>query len=114
MGEAWGAANLAITRGGANTIAEISINTVPSIVLPYPYHQDDHQRTNAEPLEKIGGVRIAKDHTQLDLNLQDAGLLILELLKDHQSRFSMRQSMIESPSINGADEIALACLSSPH
>jgi hypothetical protein len=51
---------------------------------------------------------------RLDLNLQDAGLLILELLKDHQSRFSMRQSMIESPSINGADEIALACLSSPH
>lgn len=114
MGEAWGAADIAITRGGANTIAEISINTVPSIVLPYPYHQDDHQRTNAEPLEKIGGVRIAKDHTQLDLNLQDAGLLILELLKDHQARFSMRQSMIESPSINGADEIALACLSSPH
>ena len=111
MGDAWGAADLAITRGGANTIAEISINRVPSIVLPYPYHQDDHQRTNAEPLEELGGVYIANDHKQLELNLKDAGVLILELLKQHQTRFTMRQAMVESPSSNGADAIASACLS---
>ncbi|MDG1137051.1 MAG: glycosyltransferase, partial [Phycisphaerales bacterium] len=85
----------------------------PSIVLPYPYHQDDHQRTNAEPLEELGGVYIANDHKQLELNLKDAGVLILELLKQHQTRFTMRQAMVESPSSNGADAIGSACLSKP-
>jgi UDP-N-acetylglucosamine--N-acetylmuramyl-(pentapeptide) pyrophosphoryl-undecaprenol N-acetylglucosamine transferase len=110
MGSAWGAADLAITRGGANTIAEIAMNTVPSIVLPYPYHQDNHQRTNAEPLEQLGGVQIVQDQIQLGANLQDAGSIIVSLMHDHQARFSMRQAMINQPARNGAACLATACL----
>lgn len=110
MGSAWGVADLAITRGGANTIAEIAMNTVPSVVLPYPYHQDDHQRTNAEPLENIGGIRIVKDHIRLQENLHDAGSIIVSLMHDHRARFSMRQEMIDHPASNGADDLARACL----
>ena len=110
MGDAWGAADLAVTRGGANTIAEIAMNGVPSIVMPYPYHADDHQRTNAEPLEQIGGVVIAKDHKDLELNLSEAGAQILQLLRDHQVRFKMRQAMLDASPPNGADAIATTCL----
>ncbi len=110
MGNAWGAADLAVTRGGANTIAEIAINTVPSIVLPYPYHQDDHQRTNAEPLEKLGGIRVIKDHVHLGENIKDAGSTIIALMHDHHARFSMRQAMINHPARNGATALAAACL----
>ena len=110
MGDAWGAADLAVTRGGANTIAEIAMNAVPSIVMPYPYHHDDHQRTNAIPLEKIGGIVIAKDYKNLSENLGDGGNQILHLLSDHQRRFNMRQSMLTAVPSNGADAIAAACL----
>ncbi len=110
MADAWGAADLAITRGGANTVAEIAINSVPSIVLPYPYHKDDHQRTNAEPLEQLGGIVIVKDHKELTLNIQDIGPQIVELMADHQTRFAMRQAMLNAPAINGAISIANACL----
>jgi UDP-N-acetylglucosamine--N-acetylmuramyl-(pentapeptide) pyrophosphoryl-undecaprenol N-acetylglucosamine transferase len=110
MADAWGAADLAVTRGGANTIAEIAINCVPSMVLPYPYHKDDHQRTNAEPLEKSGAVIIAKDHKQLELNLHNAGAQLITLLSNHQMRFSMREKMLHAPMKNGANSIANACL----
>ena len=110
MADAWGAADLAITRGGANTVAEIAINSVPSIVLPYPYHKDDHQRTNAEPLEQLGGIVIVEDHKELTLNIQDIGPQIVELMADHQTRFTMRQAMLNAPAINGAISIANACL----
>jgi UDP-N-acetylglucosamine--N-acetylmuramyl-(pentapeptide) pyrophosphoryl-undecaprenol N-acetylglucosamine transferase len=110
MGDAWGAADLAVTRGGANTVAEILINAVPTIVMPYPYHADDHQRTNAMPLEQLGGVAIAKDHKELKGNMQDAGERILQLLKDHKLRFDMQRAMFESPTENGSYAIADACL----
>ena len=111
MGDAWGAADLAITRGGANTIAEIAMNNVPTVVMPYPFHKDDHQRTNATPLAELGGVRIATDHKTLEENLFDAGDIILELMKDHQARFNMKQAMISASPQNGASTIADTCIS---
>ena len=111
MGDAWGAADLAITRGGANTIAEIAMNNVPAVVMPYPFHKDDHQRTNATPLAELGGVRIATDHKTLADNLYDVGDLILELMNDHETRFTMRQAMIGVSPQNGASTIADTCIS---
>ncbi len=106
MGKYWGAADLAITRGGANTIAEIAYNAVPSVVLPYPYHDDDHQRTNTEPLASLGGVVIETDHKTLDANLRDAGQTVLSLLSNHHERFEMQQALTLKAPINGASVIA--------
>lgn len=111
MGDAWGAADLAITRGGANTIAEIAKNGVPTVVLPYPFHKDDHQRSNALPLANLGGVVIATDHKQLDQNLSDAGDSVLELMSSHKTRFEMRQSLVRATPRNGVTAIADACIS---
>lgn len=41
-------ADLAICRAGANTIAELIQWQVPSLLVPYPYAADGHQRKNAE------------------------------------------------------------------
>jgi len=110
MGDAWGAADLAVTRGGANTIAEIAFNAVPTIVMPYPYHKDDHQRTNALHLAHAGGVIIATDHIVLETNLSDAGKHILQLLSDHKLLFSMRQALASTIPMNGTSAIADACM----
>jgi len=112
MGKVWGAADLAITRGGANTIAEIACNAVPSIVLPYPYHDDDHQRTNAETLASIGGVVIETDHKTLEANLEYVGPTILALLDNHHRRFEMQQALSLEAPINGAPVIADTIISS--
>ncbi len=110
MGSAWGVADLAITRGGANTIAELAMNAVPAVVLPYPYHQDDHQRKNAQKLSSVGGVIVEKDYIQTDSNLKHAGNTILELMKDHQQRVAMQQAFASLSPINGSVAIADACI----
>ncbi len=56
MDLAWQAATLAVCRAGAATLAELTEYEVPSILLPYPYATDDHQRKNAECMEKMGGA----------------------------------------------------------
>ena len=61
MGAGWGGANLAITRGGASSLAELAASRTPSIVIPYPWHEDEHQLENAKELERAGAVVIRRD-----------------------------------------------------
>lgn len=50
-----------IARAGGGTIAELAALAIPSILVPYPYAADDHQRANAECVRKIGGALMIKD-----------------------------------------------------
>ncbi len=55
MSLAWESADCALCRAGGGTVAEIVEFAVPSLLLPYPYASDDHQRKNAEYIERLGG-----------------------------------------------------------
>lgn len=55
------AADLIIARAGASSLAEITIAGVPSILIPYPYHKDQHQRRNAEVLAQVDAAQIVTD-----------------------------------------------------
>jgi UDP-N-acetylglucosamine--N-acetylmuramyl-(pentapeptide) pyrophosphoryl-undecaprenol N-acetylglucosamine transferase len=57
----YAAADLVICRAGALTIAELTVLGKPSILVPYPYAADDHQRVNAEVLEQNGAARMILD-----------------------------------------------------
>lgn len=62
MGEAYNAADLVVCRAGATSLAEITAAGLPSILIPYPFASDDHQRVNARALEKAGAaVMISQD-----------------------------------------------------
>lgn len=49
-------ADLAITRSGALTVAELAMAGLPALLVPYPYAADDHQAANAEELERVGAA----------------------------------------------------------
>jgi UDP-N-acetylglucosamine--N-acetylmuramyl-(pentapeptide) pyrophosphoryl-undecaprenol N-acetylglucosamine transferase len=51
---AFGAADLAVTRGGYGTMAEAAFHGVPLVVVPLPSASEDHQRHNAEALAADG------------------------------------------------------------
>ena len=59
MSMAYKAADIAICRSGAGTIAELIQNHIPALLIPFPYAAGDHQRKNGQFLVKqTGGVRL--------------------------------------------------------
>jgi len=111
IGAAWGAADLAISRAGANSVAEAHANGVPTIFLPYPWHHDQHQRHNARPIADLGGAVIVSDLIDLDRNLAGPGEVITALLSDRPRRETMRGVLEGEPLGDGAGAIAAMTLS---
>lgn len=54
----FGAADLVLCRAGATTSAELIAAGKASIMVPFPYAADDHQRKNAEALQAAGASRM--------------------------------------------------------
>jgi UDP-N-acetylglucosamine--N-acetylmuramyl-(pentapeptide) pyrophosphoryl-undecaprenol N-acetylglucosamine transferase len=60
MDLAYAAADLAICRSGAMTVAEVSAVGLPAIFVPLP-HGNGEQRLNALPVVEHGGGEIVED-----------------------------------------------------
>lgn len=58
MVEAFDKADLIICRAGATTCAEVAAAGKAAIMIPLPTAADDHQRRNAEALERQGAARM--------------------------------------------------------
>lgn len=106
MASAWGAADLAVARCGAGTVAEIWAAAVPSVLLPYPYHRDNHQALNAQPLRSAGAAKVHTDRVDPDANAAEAGAAILELLRDARARQRMRSAFDRLGPTDGAQTVA--------
>lgn len=61
MARAYACASLVLSRAGANTISEVAVAGLPSVLVPYPYATEDHQRLNAEALARAGAARVLGD-----------------------------------------------------
>lgn len=61
MEEAYSAADFAVARSGAASLAELAFFGLPSILIPFPYAADDHQTRNAEIFVRAGGAFILKE-----------------------------------------------------
>ena len=106
MGLAWGAADVALTRAGANSVAEAEINRVPCLFVPYPYHRDLHQRENARELVEAGAAAIALDAIEPQANMQVMGRLLESLLSDGPARDRMCAALAARPRVDAAENIA--------
>lgn len=61
MEKAYASADLVISRAGAITLAELTARGLPAILVPYSHAAEDHQRLNAEALERTGAAVVIAD-----------------------------------------------------
>jgi UDP-N-acetylglucosamine--N-acetylmuramyl-(pentapeptide) pyrophosphoryl-undecaprenol N-acetylglucosamine transferase len=61
MEELYSAADFAVARSGAASLAELAFFGLPSILVPFPYAADDHQTRNAEIFVAAGAAFILKE-----------------------------------------------------
>jgi UDP-N-acetylglucosamine--N-acetylmuramyl-(pentapeptide) pyrophosphoryl-undecaprenol N-acetylglucosamine transferase len=110
MGDVWGAADVAISRAGAGSVAEIAANRVPALFLPYPYHRDMHQRANARRLIDAGGGVLAEDLIEAEANHAAHRHVLHRLLADASERERMRDALGKIEDGQAAERVARLAL----
>ena len=74
-------ADLAVARAGASFLSEVACLGLPSILIPYPYAANDHQRYNARAFQDAGAALVIEDgQLSGDVLLQN----ILPLLQNRE------------------------------
>ncbi|MCO6436948.1 MAG: UDP-N-acetylglucosamine--N-acetylmuramyl-(pentapeptide) pyrophosphoryl-undecaprenol N-acetylglucosamine transferase [Phycisphaerae bacterium] len=106
MPEALAAADLVVSRAGASTLAEITAVGRPSILLPYPFHRDNHQFANARCLVRGGAARILGDRIDPAINGPALRELLAQLMDDHAQREQMAAAARRLGRGHAAQEVA--------
>lgn len=110
MPAAWAAADLSIGRCGAGTVAEAWATRTPAVFFPYPYHADQHQKRNAQPLVRAGSAIVLDDLVDPGANAKAHARTILALLTDHARFAALAEPAIRLHPADGAERIAHALL----
>jgi UDP-N-acetylglucosamine--N-acetylmuramyl-(pentapeptide) pyrophosphoryl-undecaprenol N-acetylglucosamine transferase len=106
MDHAYAAADLAVSRSGASTLAELTRAGVPSVLVPYPFAAADHQTANAKVIAESGaGVLIPEDRAEEELLPA-----VLAILGDPGRRAAMRTRARALGRPDAADALAEAVL----
>ena len=90
VGLAYRAADLAIVRGGAATLAELAACGLPGLVVPLPSSAGDHQRANARAFAAQGAGRVLEEAALSGEALGAA----LRLLRAREELAGMRASAL--------------------
>jgi UDP-N-acetylglucosamine--N-acetylmuramyl-(pentapeptide) pyrophosphoryl-undecaprenol N-acetylglucosamine transferase len=94
-------AHLVICRAGATTITELCAWGRASILIPYPYAADDHQRKNAQVLVDLGAGRMILDAELSGKRLAE------EILPLYRSRQVLQAMETKAASLGRPDAAAL-------
>ncbi|MEO7042509.1 MAG: UDP-N-acetylglucosamine--N-acetylmuramyl-(pentapeptide) pyrophosphoryl-undecaprenol N-acetylglucosamine transferase [Gemmatimonadaceae bacterium] len=108
MSEAYCAADLAITRAGAMTTAELSAWGIPAILVPLPTAAADHQAANARAMAAAGAAVMIQQSEFTPALLTKT---ISGLIGDDCALAAMREKTLLRSRPNAAQEIAANILS---
>jgi UDP-N-acetylglucosamine--N-acetylmuramyl-(pentapeptide) pyrophosphoryl-undecaprenol N-acetylglucosamine transferase len=100
----FGRADLVLCRSGASTVAEITAAGKPAIFVPFPRAADDHQRINAQALERAGAAVVLEETRLDDVWLVDT---VSALINDPGRLISMSQAARSLSHPNAARDIAV-------
>ncbi|OBS09073.1 undecaprenyldiphospho-muramoylpentapeptide beta-N-acetylglucosaminyltransferase [Acidihalobacter prosperus] len=106
MAEAYGWADLVICRAGALTVAELAAAGVASVLVPFPYAVDDHQRVNGAHLADAGAAIMIVEQA-LDAER------LLSVLRELGDRARLREMAMAARRLakpRAAEAVAAACL----
>ncbi|MGI8937117.1 MAG: UDP-N-acetylglucosamine--N-acetylmuramyl-(pentapeptide) pyrophosphoryl-undecaprenol N-acetylglucosamine transferase [Iamia sp.] len=103
MPSALAAADVAVTRAGAGTCAELAAFGVPAVMVPLPIATRDHQSANAGVLAAAGGAVVVPDD-ELDVDRLEAELG--PLVDQPPRRAAMAQAMAGQARLDAADGVA--------
>ncbi|MFN0171982.1 MAG: undecaprenyldiphospho-muramoylpentapeptide beta-N-acetylglucosaminyltransferase [Bryobacteraceae bacterium] len=86
MPAAYAAAHLVVSRSGAGAVAELAAAGRPAVLVPFPFATGDHQRSNAEALERAGAARMVRDSEM-------TGLRLFEIVRELAAKPDTLESM---------------------
>jgi UDP-N-acetylglucosamine--N-acetylmuramyl-(pentapeptide) pyrophosphoryl-undecaprenol N-acetylglucosamine transferase len=103
MPDAFRRSDLLVCRSGASTVAEIAAAGKPAIFIPFPHAADDHQRRNAEALERAGAAVLLPES---ELDARRLAETITSLLGDPARLARMSQAARPMAHADAAQQIA--------
>lgn len=106
MASCYKKADLVVSRAGATTLAELTVMGKPSILVPFPFATDDHQRKNALYLTKAGAAKMFVEEEVTDIAL---GKEMINLLEDADMRRGMGEKALGLSRPEAVKEIVDAC-----
>lgn len=89
IADVWAVTDLAVSRAGASSCAELTACGVASILLPYPFHKDMHQRANAKVLQDAGAAILVDDEKDAKKNAAKLRPIVQTLANDATRRRQM-------------------------
>ena len=107
MGRVYAQADLVIARAGATTLAELTAWGKPSILVPYPFAADQHQRENSRALAEKGAALMFEDR---ELSGPVLARAVLDLYRDEKRREEMGKKARELAYPEAREEIVNQCL----
>ncbi|HEX5438771.1 MAG TPA: UDP-N-acetylglucosamine--N-acetylmuramyl-(pentapeptide) pyrophosphoryl-undecaprenol N-acetylglucosamine transferase [Gemmatimonadaceae bacterium] len=103
IAEAYAASDLALTRAGAMTTAELLAWGIPPVLVPLPTAAADHQTANAVALERAGA---AVNVPQASLTPERLGATVQELMAAPERLARMRAAGAQRAQPHAAEAIA--------
>jgi UDP-N-acetylglucosamine--N-acetylmuramyl-(pentapeptide) pyrophosphoryl-undecaprenol N-acetylglucosamine transferase len=107
MASAYASCDLAVTRAGASTVAELALTSTPALLIPFPFAADDHQAANARMLSDVEAARMVR---QSDWNDEDIREWLRACLADSDRLAQMATRAGETASPTAARDAISICL----
>lgn len=99
------AADLVVTRAGGTTLAELSIQAKPCIVIPHPYLTGGHQIKNARVLDESGAI-VAIAQSDITKSEKSLARVVLQLFEDGEKRSSLSSNFARFAQPHATDKLA--------